>query len=104
LPPSAPGSHRFGGRNVTLDLLASSLPFQTGLATLSRPVINGTGLTGGYDLWIEWTPEDTSEVNNHETGGTFREALKDQLGLKLKPENGPVQILVIDHVEQPSPN
>ena len=104
LPPGAPGSNRIGGRNVTLALLASSLPAQTGLVTLPRPVIDATGLKGGYDFWLEWTPEDTSEVDNHESGGAFREALKDQLGLKLEPEKGPVQVLVIDHVEQPSPN
>ena len=104
LPPGAPGSNRIGGRNVTLALLASSLPAQTGLVTLPRPVIDATGLKGGYDFWLEWTPEDTSEVDNHESGGAFREALKDQLGLKLEPEKGPVQVLVIDHVEQPTPN
>jgi len=38
------------------------------------------------------------------TGGTFREALKNQLGLKLEPAKGPVQVLVIDHVEQPTVN
>ena len=45
-----------------------------------------------------------SEVDNRESGGTFREALKDQLGLKLEPQNGPVEVLIIDHIEQPSPN
>lgn len=104
LPASAPGSHRIGGRDVPLALLAPSLVMQTGLVTLPRPVIDRTGLKGGYDFWLEWTPEDTSEVNNHETGGTFREALKDQLGLKLEAGKGPVRILVIDHVEQPGPN
>ena len=104
LPANAPGSHRIGGRNATLAMLASSLPMQTGLVTLPRPVIDSTGLKGGYDFWLEWTPEDTSEVDNHESGGTFREALKTQLGLKLEPEKGPVQVLVIDHVEPPSPN
>jgi uncharacterized protein (TIGR03435 family) len=104
LPPGAPGSNRIGGRNVTLALLASSLPTQTGLVTLPRPVIDSTGLKGGYDFWLEWTPEDTSEVDNRESGGTFREALKNQLGLKLEPQKGSVQVLVIDHVEQPSPN
>ncbi|HUA97344.1 MAG TPA: TIGR03435 family protein [Terracidiphilus sp.] len=104
LPPDAPGAHRFGGRDVTLAMLAESLPPQTGLVTLPRPVIDKTGLTGKFDFSMEWTPEDTSEVDNHESGGTFREALKKQLGLKLEPQKGPVEVLVIDHVEQPSPN
>lgn len=104
LPSSTSGSHRFGGRNVTLAMLASSLPTQTGLVTMPRPAIDKTGLAGGYNFALEWMPEDTSEVGNRESGGTFRDALKAQLGLKLKPEKDPVQVLVIDHVEQPSPN
>jgi uncharacterized protein (TIGR03435 family) len=104
LPASAPGAHRFGGRDVTLAMLATSMPAQTGLAVVPRPVVDKTGLDGGYDFWMDWTPEDTSEVNNSESGGTFREALKNQLGLKLEPANGPVEVLVIDHVERPSEN
>ena len=105
LPPSSAAAHRFGGRNVPLKMLAESMPTQTGMATLRRPVVDETGLKGGYDFWIEWTPEDTrNDPENGETGGTFREALKNQLGLKLEPRNGPVQVLVIDHVEKPSQN
>jgi uncharacterized protein (TIGR03435 family) len=104
LPPGAPGAHRFGGRNVTLAMLGTSMPAQTGLVVVPRPVIDKTGLSGGFDFWMEWTPEDTSEVNNSETGGTFLSALKSQLGLKLVPQDGPVEVLVIDHVEQPTPN
>jgi len=105
LPASAPGAHRFGGRDVTLKVLAESMPAQTGLATLLRPVVDETGLKGGFDFWMDWTPEDTRGApDNGETGGTFREALKNQLGLKLVPEKGPVEVLVIDHVEQPTEN
>lgn len=104
LPPSAPGAHRFGGRNVTLEVLSTSMPTQTGMATVTRPVIDKTGLTGGYDFWMDWTPEETSDQGNNETGGTFREALKNQLGLKLEPAKGPVQVLVIDRAEQPTAN
>jgi uncharacterized protein (TIGR03435 family) len=32
------------------------------------------------------------------------DALKDQLGLELKPSTGPVDVLVIDHVERPTPD
>jgi uncharacterized protein (TIGR03435 family) len=104
LPPSAPGAHRIGGRNVPLAMLGTSMPAQTGLVTVPRPVIDATGLKGGFDFWMEWTPEDTSEVNNGESGGTFREALKNQLGLKLVPANGPVEVLMIDHAEEPTAN
>lgn len=104
LPSSSPDVRRFGGRDVTLALLGASMPAQTGLVAMPRPVIDQTGLAGRFDFWIEWTPEDTGEVNNSETGGTFRDALKNQLGLKLQPAKGPVQVLVIDHIEQPTPN
>jgi uncharacterized protein (TIGR03435 family) len=100
-----PGENHFGGRNVTLAMLAESMPTQTGLNTLPRPLIDETGLTGGFDFSIEWTPEDTSQAGELDSfGAAFREALKEQLGLKLEPQKGPVLVLVIDHVEQPSPN
>lgn len=54
-----------------------------------------------YDFTLEWRPEDMNDV---ESGGPFRAALKEQLGLKVEPQIGPVRILVIDHVEFPSPN
>jgi uncharacterized protein (TIGR03435 family) len=106
LPASAQGAHRFGGRNVTMKMLAESMPFQTGLATLERPLIDKTGLTGGFDFSIEWTPpEDIGQPGDVGSfGAPFREALKKQLGLKLDPEKAPVEVLVIDHVEQPSAN
>ena len=104
LPPSQPGGHRFGGRAVPLELLATSLPTQTGMVTISRPVIDRTGLNGTYDFDLEWTPEDTRDaVDNSETGGSFRDALREQLGLKLESQTGPVELLVIDHVERPTP-
>jgi uncharacterized protein (TIGR03435 family) len=39
-----------------------------------------------------------------ETGPTFQEALKDKLGMKFEPQTGPVDVIVVDHVEQPSTN
>ncbi len=106
LPVSGPGAHRFGGRNVTMAMLAESMPFQTGLATLDRPLIDETGLAGGFDFSIEWTPpEDMGQPGDVGSfGAPFREALRRQLGLKLEPQKGPVEVLVIDHVEQPSAN
>lgn len=105
LPPSAPGNLHFGGRNIPLSLLVSSLPTQTGMATLPRPVIDQTGLSGTFDLSLEWLPEnDDTPSQGDEAGTTFRAALKNQLGLKLVSQKGPVDILIIDHVEHPSAN
>jgi uncharacterized protein (TIGR03435 family) len=102
LPTSAMGHIRFGGRRVTLSLLASSLPTMTGMATLQRPVIDETGLSGASDFTLDWVPD--FNVPPDASGSNFRESLKEQLGLKLEPRQGPVDILVIDRVEHPSAN
>jgi uncharacterized protein (TIGR03435 family) len=101
-PEPTRGWH-YGGRGVPLTLLATSLPTMTGMATIPRPVVDRTRLTGTYDFTLEWTPEN--EEAGHEgdvSGSNFRDALKDQLGLKLVSEKGPVDILVIDHIEHPT--
>jgi uncharacterized protein (TIGR03435 family) len=102
LPTSATGHIRFGGRGVALSLLASSLPTMTGMAAIPRPVIDETGLNGAFDFTLDWVPEFNAPPDA--SGPNFREALKQQLGLKLEPQQGPIDILVIDHVEHPSAN
>ena len=102
LIPGGPGLIHIGGRGVPLSLLASSLPTMTGMAMLPRPVVDETGLSGLFDFSLEWLPEFNPPPDA--SGLTFREALKEQLGLTLEPKKGPVDILVIDHVEQPSAN
>jgi uncharacterized protein (TIGR03435 family) len=102
LPTSALGHIRLGGRGVALSLLASSLPTMTGMAIIPRPVIDETGLSGTFDFTLDWVPEFNMPADA--SGPNFREALKEQLGLKLEPKQGPVKILVIDHIEHPSAN
>ena len=73
---------------------------------MDRPVLDKTGLTGTFDFAIEFSPQpdDPSAAGGNfradPTGPTFAEALKDQLGLKLKPQMGPFDVLVIDSVEE----
>jgi uncharacterized protein (TIGR03435 family) len=43
-------------------------------------------------------------VDDNVGGPDFFEALQKQLGLKLVPSKGPVEVIVIDHIERPSPN
>jgi uncharacterized protein (TIGR03435 family) len=105
MPTSAPGRLRLGGRNVTMELIASTLSVPGGA---ERPVLDKTGLTGTFDFWIEYAPSDSpppGAISQPDaTGPTFLQALQEQLGLKLESQTGPVDVLVLDHVEQPSEN
>ena len=71
---------------------------------LDRPAVDQTGLTGRYDLQLKWTA-DESKAPADGTGppGMFT-AIQEQLGLKLEPAKAPVEVLVVDAVEKPSPN
>jgi uncharacterized protein (TIGR03435 family) len=103
-----------GSRNTTMALLASSLPGLSnasgGDGRLDRPVVDQTGLNGKFDFMIEWTRQTdgtrppNADVPPDSPGTTFLEALHDQLGLKLESTIGPIETLVIDHVESPSEN
>ena len=75
------------------------------MATLPKPVIDQTGLSGTFDFSLEWSPETDAPVPQPEQpGATFREALKQQLGLDLKSTKAAIEVLVIDHIEHPSAN
>ena len=101
---SEPGQH-YGARAVTLSLLATSLPTMTGLAVISRPVVDQTGLAGLYDFTLTWVHDmSAGDASVSENAASFREAVKTQLGLELKSTRAPVSLLIIDHVEKPSEN
>ncbi len=74
LPTIATGDIRFGGRGVTLSLLASSLPTMTGMATLPIPVIDETGLSGTSDFTLDLVPD--FNVPPDASGPNFRESLE----------------------------
>ena len=73
---------------------------------VSRVVLDKTGLTGRYDFSLQWTPDDSPSDAPvpDSSGGSLFTALQEQLGLKLEPQKGPVEVLVIDHVARPSEN
>jgi bla regulator protein BlaR1 len=107
LPSNASGRLRVGARNVPMGLLAATLP-QVG--NLDRAVLDKTGLNGTLDFTFEWTPQHTALAPTRENlperlsepGSTFVEDLKEQLGLKLEPQNGPVEVFILDHAEKPA--
>jgi bla regulator protein BlaR1 len=100
-----------------LDMFAQVLSRQIG-----RLVVNKTGLKGNYDFTLKWTPDegqgkmfagpkDPGDGRAGEaappadaSGPSIFTALQEQLGLKLESQRGPVETIVIDHVEKPSGN
>jgi len=72
-----------------------------------RPVVDETGLAGHYDFKLTFRPQlapEGSSSREAENLPSIFDAMRDQLGLQLIPKTGPVQTLVIDHVEKPSEN
>jgi len=82
---------------------------------LDRPVVNQTALAGRWDFVLKWTPDDTqfagmgmkpppSAEDDASASPPLFTAIQQQLGLRLEPRKADVPVLVIDHVERPSPN
>ncbi len=74
-----------------------------------REVVDKTGMTGRYHLMLQWTPDDAAAPSPGNGAAadarpSLFTALEEQLGLKLEPAKGPVEVLVIDHAEMPSAN
>jgi uncharacterized protein (TIGR03435 family) len=75
---------------------------------LNRTVVDRTGLQGAYDLTLEWADDDLAADNARDpaapasNGPSIFTALREQLGLKLDSERGPVEVLVVDRAEEPS--
>jgi uncharacterized protein (TIGR03435 family) len=110
------GPGQLTGQGIPMATLITLLSGQVG-----RTVVDQTGLKGKYDISLQWSPDPSQGAMFHgppggnpggdapppppdTSGPTIFTALQEQLGLKLEPQKGPVEIIVIDHVEQPSEN
>lgn len=78
---------------------------------LGHNVLDKTGLTGKYDLAMQWPPPEDrpgamfdAGENAADSGPSIFTVIQEQLGLKLESHRAPVEVLVIDHVEAPSAN
>jgi uncharacterized protein (TIGR03435 family) len=104
LPASAGHLHDIS-RNVTMAQIAG---FLVAVGNLDREVLDRTGFSGRFDFSLDFVPDlngaPPPDAQPEQTGPTFIEALREQLGLKLEATTGPVDVLVIDHIEEPSPN
>jgi uncharacterized protein (TIGR03435 family) len=84
---------------------------------VGRPIVDKTGVVDNFDVHLEFYPDETTPGmhaprRTGDPGGraelapgpSMMAALQEQLGLKLESTKGPVEVLVIDHVERPSGN
>jgi uncharacterized protein (TIGR03435 family) len=108
VPAASPGS---GGMSLNMygATTASLATFLSGFGNdLGRVIQDKTGLTGTYDFLIRF-PAGTLSVQNDSQGsasepGAAIYSAVNNLGLKLEPDKGQIETLVIDHMERPSEN
>lgn len=100
-----PGKGLLEGQGVTMPTLAEFLG-----GSLGQSVTDKTGISGAFDIRLEWTPTEGERNYNYDDrpidpdGSSIFTAIQRQLGLKLEPSKGPVEVLVIDHIDRPSEN
>ena len=80
-----------------MDQLAADL---TGFAGFDRPVVNRTGLSGEFDLTVRPTEDMVAPTSE----ARFLIATREQLGLTLREEQLPVDVLRINRIQRPSEN
>jgi uncharacterized protein (TIGR03435 family) len=103
---SNPGTGTVSGRAEPIARLAALLS-NNAFAGVDRTVIDRTGLVGQFDFTIEWAIPLASvglQPSVDVTGPSLGTALREQLGLRLESTKAPVDVLVIDHVEHPTPD
>jgi uncharacterized protein (TIGR03435 family) len=106
-PPPIPGMRQVqpcGMRAGAGNVVASGAKLEALIANLSaatsRMVENRTGLTGAFDIDVNWAPDTSTDTN---VPSLFT-ALQEQLGLKLESTRAPVEVLVIDSIAKPTPD
>jgi uncharacterized protein (TIGR03435 family) len=107
---ATPVRQRIWGGNLTMPMLAAFLGIWP---SIDRPVVDHTNLGGNFDVFMDTVRQgpprvapsgaDAGDSGLDEAPSIFT-ALQEQLGLKLEPETGAVDVVVIDHIEEPSPN
>jgi uncharacterized protein (TIGR03435 family) len=89
------GGHRIKAHHISMRALARTLQDYIGDSVEDR-----TGLTGLYDLSLDFTPDENLSADGECVFG----AVQRQLGLKLEMQKGPVDVVVVDHIQRPSEN
>jgi uncharacterized protein (TIGR03435 family) len=118
--PGGPGLMHMGPGQLTAQGLAMSDVAKLLSQQLGRTVHDKTGLAAKYDFTLQWTPDRGASpmpgaaepgqqgpgatLSTDSSGPSLFTAIQEQLGLKLDSQKGPVEVVIIDHVEAPSEN
>jgi uncharacterized protein (TIGR03435 family) len=89
---------QLSANGATLEMLASVLTSLLGRAVADRTKVKGT-----FKFKLEWPPDDSPTAVDLNAPSIFT-ALQQQLGLRLETTKSAIEVLIIDHVERPSPN
>jgi uncharacterized protein (TIGR03435 family) len=106
-PPPNCGAIQFGpgqliAGGIPMEWLVSTFTNVPVITGVDRPVLNRTGLKGNYAFALKFAPPQST--NPDPDRPQFMTALQEQLGLQLEAARAPVDVLVIDSVERPTPN
>jgi uncharacterized protein (TIGR03435 family) len=86
------------GRGISVAAIAQTLA-----SYVRGTVVDRTGLTGAFDFELKWSDKTTAGDTQGDTVSVFT-ALQEQLGLKLESSRGPVDVLIVEDVQKPSPD
>jgi uncharacterized protein (TIGR03435 family) len=103
-PGEEPMEYLSGGR-MTVKAMPVSMIADVFTNSLGRIIVDKTGLDDRkFDFELQWSTDARTAGDDADIAPSLFTALHEQLGLEVKSSKAPVQILVIDHMERPSPN
>jgi uncharacterized protein (TIGR03435 family) len=94
-----------GGKEDSVFVKATTLTdFANGMLSALRGelVRDETGVPGTFDIEMSWRPETSTDPNDGRPA--FVTAMREQLGLKLEPQRRPVEVLVVESIDRPTPD
>jgi uncharacterized protein (TIGR03435 family) len=103
IPSKVPHHRQFGGGRLPMLTIVASF---SGVGKLDRPVIDHTGLSGQFDFVLDFLPDPPpgQQTQPDAEGPDFVGAIKSQLGLKLVADKEPIEFVLVDRIEKPTPN
>jgi uncharacterized protein (TIGR03435 family) len=119
------GTSQFRGTPEMRNIDSYSVDIDSFLTVLSsvagRPIVDKTGITGKFDIHLEFAkepipsgpaflngqPQELASPNDPHDAGAAQSlftAIQKQLGLKLTAGTAPIDVIMVDHIDEPSPN